>query len=83
MPSVYVDTRQISDNLRSISEPGRSLSVSDNAVKRKFSAITNNNGANTLRINYANSCDVSGDKIVGRVYQNRAALDTSINEDRD
>ena len=69
--------------LRAIPEPGGSLSVSNYAYKRNFSAITDNNSVNILRINGANSCEISGSNIVGRVDQKRSALNTGVDEGRD
>ena len=66
-PSVYEDTRHIIDNLRVIPEPGGSLSVSNYASKRKFSAVSSEN---ILRMEGANSCVYSGGDIVGRISDN-------------
>ena len=54
-PNIYVDTRLILGNSGAIPEPGGSLSVSNYASKRKFSAIEDNIIFNILRINATNS----------------------------
>ena len=57
-----MQTRDIINNLEAT--PGGSLSVSNYASKRNFSAVISEN---ILRMEGANSCIISGGNIVGRI----------------